>query len=104
MYGTLYRLRPGLGQEQAVLDHLFRWEQEYLPGVSGYLAGYLFETASEPFELMGILIFDSPASYRTHRGHPAQAGWEQHLLDLLEQAPQWYEGEFTELTAELRGL
>ena len=104
MYGTLYRLRPGPGQEQAVLDHLFRWEQEYLPGVSGYVGGYLFQPTSEPGELIGILIFESPARYRSHRGHPAQAEWEQHLLDLLAQAPTWDEGEFMELTAELRGL
>ena len=35
-----------MGQEQAVLDHLFRWEQEGLPAVSGYVAGYLFQPAS----------------------------------------------------------
>ena len=104
MYETFYRLRAGMGQEQAMLDHLFRWEQESLPAVSGYVGGYLFQPTSAPFELMGILIFESPASYRSHRGHPAQAEWEQHLLDLLEQAPQWDEGEFSELTAALRGL
>src|SRR5436190_958241 len=42
MYGTLSRLYPRQGEEQAVLDHLFRWEQEYLPGVTGYARGCIF--------------------------------------------------------------
>jgi quinol monooxygenase YgiN len=104
MYGTLYRLQPRAGQEQAVLDHLFRWEQEYLPGVSGYVGGYLFQPTSEPFELIGILVFESPNSYRTHRDNPEHARWQQHLLAMLEQVPLWHEGEFSELSAELRGL
>lgn len=104
MYGTFYRLRAGMGQEQAVLDHLFRWEQEALPAVSGYVAGYLFQPASAPEELMGILVFDSPTSYRTYRDDPAQLRWQQHLLALLEQTPESHEGEFSDLTAELRGL
>ena len=28
MYGTLSHLQPRQGQQQAVLDQLFRWEQE----------------------------------------------------------------------------
>ena len=55
MYGTLYQLQPRQGQQRAVLDRLFRWEQE-------------------------------------------------HLQELLEYAPQWHEGEITELTAEAHGL
>ena len=32
MYGTLYRLRAGMSQEQDVVDQLFHWEQEVSPG------------------------------------------------------------------------
>ena len=108
MYGTLYHLHPRPGQHQTVLDHLFRWEQERLPTVTGYVSGYLLESAIQtlaaPGSILVIVVFDSQAAYTRHREDPEQDRWEQHLQELLEQAPQWHEGEITELFAEVRGL
>jgi quinol monooxygenase YgiN len=108
MYGTFSRLQPKAGQHQAVLDRLFRWEQEQLPTVRGYVRGYVFESApgaeTGPVDILLIVVFDSQASYTRHRDDPHQARWEQQLADLVEQAPQWHEGEFTELFAQPRGL
>ncbi len=108
MYGTLSRLQPKVGQQQAVLDQLFRWEQEQLPNAHGYVRGYVFESASgpgsAPMDILVIVVFDSQASYTRQRDDPQQDRWEQHLQDLVEHAPQWHEGEFTELFAQPRGL
>jgi hypothetical protein len=108
MYGTLYYLQPRQGQHQAVLDHLFRWEQEYLPQVTGYVGGYLLEAAVQtlpaPFGILVIVVFDSQAAYTRHRDDPEQDRWDQHLQELSESAPLWHEGEITELYAEARGL
>jgi hypothetical protein len=108
MYGTLSRLYPRQGQEQAVLDHLFRWEQEYLPRVTGYVDGYIFEPAGEglaaPGSITVILVFDSQVSYTHNRDDPEQDRWEQQLRELLEQALEWNEGEITEITGKVRGL
>jgi hypothetical protein len=108
MYGTFYRMQPKAGQQQAVLDHLFRWEQEYLPRVTGYIRGYVFEPATQalpsPFGILVIVVFDTPAACARHRDNPEQACWDQHLLLLLEHAPERNEGEITELFAEARGL
>jgi hypothetical protein len=106
MYGTLSRLYPRQGQEQAVLDHLFRWEQEYLPRVTGYVDGYIFEPAGEglaaPGSITVILVFDSQVSYTHNRDDPEQDRWEQQLRELLEQALEWNEGEITEITGKVR--
>jgi hypothetical protein len=108
MYGTLSRLQPRQGQEQAVLEHLFRWEQEYLPRVTGYVGGYVFEPAaqplSEPYGVLVIVVFDSQAAAIRNRDDPEQERWNQRLRDLLEQAPEWNEGEITAIFAEPRGL
>ena len=108
MYGTLSHLHPRQGQHQAVLDQLFRWEQEHLPTVTGYVGGYLLEPAvqalSAPGSILVIVVFDSQAAYTRHRDHPEQDRWEQHLQDLVEHVPQWHEGEITELFAQPRGL
>ena len=75
------------GQHQAVLDQLFRWEQEHLPTVTGYVGGYLLEPAVQalaaPFGILVIVVFDSQAAYTRHRDHPEQDHWEQHLQELL---------------------
>src|SRR5947209_12373525 len=103
MYGTFSRIQPKVGQHQAVLDQLFRWEQEQLPNVRGYVRGYLFESDSGPgaalVDILVIVVFDSQASYTRHHDDPQQDRWEQHLQDLVEHAPEWHEGEFTELFA-----
>jgi hypothetical protein len=108
MYGMLYHLHPRQGQYQAVLDHLFRWEQERLPQVTGYMGGYLLEPAvqalSKPCGLLFLVIFDSQASYSRHRADPQQARWEQPLQDLLEHALERHEGEITQLFTQPRGL
>jgi quinol monooxygenase YgiN len=108
MYGTLSHLHPRQGQHQAVLDQLFRWEQEHLPTVTGYVGGYLREPAvqapSAPGGILVMVVFDSQAAYTRHRDDPQQERWEQPLQDLLEHAPAWHEGEITELFAEAHGL
>jgi hypothetical protein len=108
MYGTVYRMQPRQGQDQAVLDHLFRWEQEYLPGVIGYAGGYILEPASLPTSATGsivvIVVFDSLAAYIRTRDDPEQNLWYQRLRDLVEHDPEWNEGEVTEIFGEARGL
>ncbi len=103
MYGMLYRLQPKKGQERAVLDALFRWEQEILPTVTGFVGGYIFEPPSAS-EIVGIFIFAAQDDcVRTH-DDPNHAHWDQQLLALIEAGPSYSEGEFTELMKELRGL
>ena len=104
MYGKFYRMQPKAGQQQAVWDHLFRWEQEQLPRLSGYVGGYLFQLVSAPLDILGLFVFESQASYTRSRDDPEQARWEQHLLALLEHAPERNEGEITELVGEPGGL
>lgn len=108
MYGMLYRLQPRHGQEQAVLDHLFRWEQERLPRVRGYVGGYVFEPAAQPISapagILLIVVFDSQAASICNRDDAEQGRWDQRLRELLEQAPEWNEGEITAIFAEPRGL
>ncbi len=90
------------------LDHIFRWEQEHLPRVAGYVGGYLLEPAVQELSTHGcilvILVFDSQAAYTHHRDDPEQDRWEQHLQDLLEHTPKWHEGEISKLFAETHGL
>src|SRR5258707_12437425 len=108
MYGTLSHLHPRQGQYQAVLDQLFRWEQEHLPTVTGYVGGYLLEPAvqglSAPGGILLMVVFDSQAAYTRHRDDPEKDHWMQHLQDMLVQAPAGHEAEITKHFAKVHGL
>src|SRR5260370_1552497 len=108
MYGTPSHLHPRQGQHQAVLDQLFRWEQEHLPSVTGYVGGYLLEPAvqglSAPGGILVIVVFDSQAAYTRHRDDPEQDRWEQHLQELLEHPPERHDAEITDLFPTPHGL
>ena len=103
MYGRLYCLQPQRGQEQAVLDALFRWEQEILPSLASFVAGYIFQPVAAP-EIVGIFIFATQADYARIREHPEHMQWQLDLLPIIAVAPQYSEGSFTEFMKELRGL
>ncbi len=104
MYGMFYHIQPEADQQQATWDHLFRWEQEYLPGVTGYVGGYLFQQTEAPDEILGLFVFESQTCYIRTRNDPEHILWEQRLLLLLKHAPRCKEGEITELTGQVRGL
>jgi len=104
MYGTIYRMQPRPGQEQAVLERIEQWGQERQAGVAGYINGYVLQSASSPDELIGIAIFDSRATYASNSDDPAQNQWYQQLRVLLKDDPEWKDGEITESRGEPRGL
>jgi quinol monooxygenase YgiN len=93
MFGTIYQMKPKAGHEQAVADHLRRWERERRPNAKGAVAGYLFQSKDRPDTLIGVAVFDSEASYMANAGDPAQDLWYQQLRELLEADPEWNDGD-----------
>jgi hypothetical protein len=86
-------MKPKAGQEQAVADHLRRWERERRPNVKGAVAGYLFRSKDRPDTLIGVAVFDCEASYKANADDPLQGGWFRQLRDLLEADPEWNDGD-----------
>lgn len=93
MFGTIYRMRPKSGQEQAIAEHFRRWDRERRPAVVGALAGYLLKSKTRPSELLGVAVFDSEAHYRKNADDPAQDRWYQQLREMLETDPDWNDGD-----------
>lgn len=104
MYGTIYRMQPRQGQEHAVLELLQHWERERQPKVTGYIGGYVLQSASSPGDVLGIVVFDSQANYTNNGNDPEQDQWYQHLRALLKNDPEWNDGEITKVMGEPRGL
>lgn len=104
MYGTLYRIRPQPGQEQAVLAQLQSWAQERQPYATGHIASYALQSEAAPDEIIGIAIFDSQANYQKNADDPGQDQWYRTLRALLANDPQWDDGEITGVGSEQHGL
>jgi quinol monooxygenase YgiN len=93
MFGTVYQMKPKAGQEQAVAEHLRRWEKELRPSVKGAVAGYLFKSRDDQGRLIGVAVFDSETSYRKNADDPAQDRWYRELREMLESDPEWNDGD-----------
>src|SRR5438093_11585614 len=93
MFGTVYRLKPRPGKEQAVAEHLRLWERERRPLVSGAVGGYLFKSRTNGGEMVGVAVFDSEANYRKNAEDPAQDRWYRDLREMLEADPEWNDGD-----------
>lgn len=93
MFGTIFRMRPKAGQEQTIMELVGRWEREILPELSGYIGECVLQSTSNPGEVIGLVIFDSEASYQQSSSSPAQGQWYQKLRALLESDPEWNDGQ-----------
>ena len=94
MYGTIFRMTPKAGQQQAILDVFDEWERERRPNVQGALGGYLFKPDASASELLGIAIFESKEAYVANADNAEQNEWFSKLRNLLESDPVWEDGEY----------
>ncbi len=92
MYGTIFRIRPRTGREQAVRELNERWPHERAPRVDGFVAEYLLESETHPGEWLGLVIFESKESYLANAEDPAQHRWYERFRALLEADPEWNDG------------
>jgi quinol monooxygenase YgiN len=93
MFGSVFRMRPRPGQEAAVLEMGRRWERERMPKAEGFVSYYTFKSQSRPGELIGVVIFESEEQYRRNAEDPDQDRWYREFRALLEDDPEWNDGE-----------
>jgi len=93
MFGTIYRMQPKPDQEARIADHFRRWERERRSIVDGMVSGYLFRPKVRSRDLIGVVVFDSEASFRKNAEDPAQLQWDRSLREMLEGDPEWSDGD-----------
>ena len=94
MYGSIFRMKVKTGQEQRVVDLLKEWESERKPQIQGAIGGLLLKPDGSSGELVGAAIFKDRASYMANADNPAQHEWYARLRELLEDDPEWEDGEY----------
>jgi quinol monooxygenase YgiN len=93
MFGTTAVLRPRPGQEAAVVGHFDHWWRDRAPKVSGVLLGTLSRRLSKPAELLLTVAFASKSAFETNFADPEQQQWFEELTNLLEERPNWIDGD-----------
>jgi quinol monooxygenase YgiN len=90
MYGTVAHARIKAGVE----DRLMAMMREYSTlRVPGYHATYVYRMDSDPREIYMAVVFDSKEAYDRNAESPEQDKRFREMLELLEGAPEWHDGE-----------
>jgi hypothetical protein len=91
MYGSIFKMTPKMGKEDEVKALFSEWEEKRKPEIKGTKAGYLYKL--DKGGMMGVAIFDSEEDYKKNADDPKQNEWYQKLRALLEEDPEWNDGE-----------
>lgn len=90
MYGTVAHARIKAGAD----DRLMAMMREYATlEVPGYRATYVYRMDSDPREIYMAVVFDSKETYDRNADSPEQDKRYGEMLELLEGAPEWHDGE-----------
>src|SRR6266536_4026492 len=93
MYGSVFRLRPRQGQEQALIDLMERWNRERRPKVDGFVAAHVYRSEKRPGEYVNTVVFRDREAYTKNADDPEQGVWYRDLRAVLESDPEWEDGE-----------
>ena len=93
MYGTIARITPKPGMDQAVIDSMKEWERDRRPAVKGTVTSYLYRL--DKGGMMMAAVFESKEAYVANAEDPAQDRWYQKFRALLQTDPEWNDGEVT---------
>ncbi|MGH2616694.1 MAG: antibiotic biosynthesis monooxygenase family protein [Thermomicrobiales bacterium] len=99
MYGTLYRCTAKPGQGHVAVEIAQRWTRERAPQIDGFVASYLLRPERRPDELLGLVIFESEASYRKNAEDPEQHRWHDQFRAGLEADIEWNDGEIAAMAS-----
>lgn len=93
MYGTVARLRPKPGKEDALKAILRQWDEESKPHVKGAIATYIYQLDKDPHQWLMAVLFDDRESYVKNADDPKTDAWYRKMRELLEEDPVWEDGE-----------
>lgn len=93
MYGTVARIRVKPGG----VERLKALSQQFMTrNVPGHVATYVYQMDDDPQVVFLAVAFDSKASYVANAESPAQNAWYQEMIQHVEGAPEWHDGEIVD--------
>jgi hypothetical protein len=96
MYGTIARLHPTPGAEDALAAYGRTVREIEVPG---FRTSWLFRPDHNPYDrptVFLVAVFEDEASYRANASSPEQHQRYLELRALLDDDPDWMDGTFEE--------
>ena len=90
MYGTVARMRLKAGSESRMQELMKEYETLDVPG---YVATTVYRMDNDANEFYMAVVFEDAASYRANAESPEQNARYEKMVELLEGAPEWHDGE-----------
>ncbi len=90
MYGTVAHARIRAGAEDRMMAMMREFAKLNVPG---YRATYVYRMDADPREIYMAVVFDSKEAYDRNADSPEQNKRYQEMLEVLEGAPEWHDGE-----------
>jgi hypothetical protein len=89
MFGTVMRARATPGNRQAVVTMM----GEGLDA-EGFRATYILLPDDDESSLVAVVIFEDRTTYSANAHDPATEAWYARFRALLEDDPEWTDGEW----------
>ncbi len=93
MFGTVARVRPKPGHEQALEDLSAEWDRERRHKAEGFIASYALRPEKDPNQVISVTIFRDRETYMRNANDPEQDAWYRRFREHLEDDPTWEDGE-----------
>lgn len=90
MYGTVARMRAKPGMEQRLHDLMRRVVERSIPG---YKTTYIYRMDADSSIYMMAVVFENRETYVANANSPEQDAEYRRMLELLEEPPEWHDGE-----------
>jgi heme-degrading monooxygenase HmoA len=94
MYGTMARIQPLPGKEDALIAIGETMRAAPMPG---FRASYLFKPDTNPYPnptYFLVAVFDDEATYKANADSPGQDARYRELRALLAADPDWMDGTY----------
>jgi quinol monooxygenase YgiN len=86
MYGTIAKMKMKPGAFEALRESEMRRP-------AGFVASYVFQMDEEPDVMFMVAIFENRAAYEANANSPQQNADYLRIRALLQEDPQWHDGE-----------
>lgn len=90
MYGTVARMRVKPGMVHQLQDWM---RHEDSRGMAGYKTSYTYQMDADPNSVYVAIIFESREAYVANAQSPQMDARYHELLALLEEPPEWHDGQ-----------
>jgi heme-degrading monooxygenase HmoA len=90
MYGTVARIRAKPAAEEKLIEFTKNEQDLWIPGLIGQ---YVYRMNVDPNEYYLVVIFEDKESYVANADSPEQDARYREFRSLLEEDPEWHDGE-----------